>query len=157
MKHQNNFEIKMQKNNYFIKKILLFGFLLFFFSACMPAVRFNDINKTNNQNTKDTTSKSNIFNTFTGLASYYNDKFDGKKTASGEIFSQKELTAAHRTLPFGTIVKVTRVSNQKQVVVRINDRGPFVDGRIIDLSYKAALELDLINVGVAEVIVEVIK
>ena len=133
-----------------IKKIFFIGFLFTLFSGCTSVVRFN-----NGKTEKiDNISTSN---TFKGLASYYSDKFDGKKTASGELFSQKELTAAHKTLPFGTIVKVTRVSNQKQVVVRINDRGPFVEGRIIDLSYRAALELDLINAGVAEVIIEIIK
>jgi len=72
-----------------------------------------------------------------GKASYYADKFQGRKTASGERFDQKALTGAHRTLRFGTKVKVTNISNGKSVVVRINDRGPFVKGRIIDLSRTA--------------------
>ena len=86
-----------------------------------------------------------------GEASYYHNKFRGKKTASGEKFRQYKLTAAHRTLPFGTKVKVTNLRNGKTVRVRINDRGPFVDGRIIDLSRKAARKIDLLKSGVAPV------
>lgn len=92
-----------------------------------------------------------------GNASFYHDKFEGLATANGEVFSQKLLTAAHKTLPFGTFVKVTRVSNGKSVIVRINDRGPFAEGRIIDLSRAAAEKLELINAGVAEVVIEIIE
>ena len=86
-----------------------------------------------------------------GKASYYADKFEGRKTANGEIFDQSKITAAHKTLPFGTSVTVKNLSNGKTVKVRINDRGPFVSGRIIDLSKKAAKKIDLVNVGVANV------
>lgn len=89
--------------------------------------------------------------TQTGKASYYADKFQGRRTASGEIFRQGKLTAAHRTLPFGTRVKVTNMANGRSVKVHINDRGPFVDGRIIDLSRKAARRLGMISTGVAPV------
>jgi rare lipoprotein A len=93
-----------------------------------------------------------------GLASYYAEPYHGRKTASGEIFdSYKELTAAHRTLPFNTVVRVTNQNNGKDVDVRINDRGPFVDGRVIDLSLKAARELDLVRTGVAPVKLVVLK
>ena len=92
-----------------------------------------------------------------GLASWYGKKFQGKKTASGEKFDMHKLTAAHRTLPFGTRVKVTRIDNGKSVVVKINDRGPFVKGRIIDLSKAAAKKLDMINAGVARVRIKVVK
>ncbi len=87
----------------------------------------------------------------TGKASYYADKFDGRKTASGEIFRQSNITAAHKTLPFGTKVTVKNISNGKTVKVTINDRGPFVAGRIIDLSKKAAQKIDLVQTGVANV------
>src|SRR4051812_22636229 len=86
-----------------------------------------------------------------GKASYYADKFEGRKTSNGEIFKQRKKTAAHRTLPFGTKVTVTNLTNGKTVKVRINDRGPFVTGRTIDLSKKAAKKLDMVNAGVAEV------
>ena len=82
-----------------------------------------------------------------GMASWYGKKFHGKKTASGERFNMYELTAAHRTLPFGTKVKVTNLENNKSVVVRINDRGPHVKGRIIDLSYAAAKKIDMIEIS----------
>lgn len=92
-----------------------------------------------------------------GLASYYNNKHHGKKTASGEIYDKNKFTAAHRTLPFGTYVKVTRLDNNKSVVVKINDRGPFTKGRIIDLSYASAKELDMIRKGIAKVRIEVVE
>ncbi|HWV69049.1 septal ring lytic transglycosylase RlpA family protein [Chitinophaga sp.] len=89
--------------------------------------------------------------TETGKASYYADSFNGKRTASGETFRQRELTAAHKTLPFGTRVTVINIANGKSVKVRINDRGPFVPGRIIDLSHKAASRIGMLNTGVANV------
>lgn len=87
----------------------------------------------------------------TGKASYYADSFNGKLTANGEKFRQRKLTAAHKTLPFGTVVKVTNLKNGKTVRVRINDRGPFVHGRIIDLSKRAARKIDMVQQGVTEV------
>lgn len=86
-----------------------------------------------------------------GKASYYADKFDGRATASGEIFDQNEYTAAHRTLDFGTIVEVTNIKNGRTVRVVINDRGPFIQGRILDLSRAAAEKLDMIRDGVVEI------
>lgn len=91
-----------------------------------------------------------------GLASYYHNKFHGKKTASGEVYDKNKLTAAHRTLPFGTMIKVTRLDNKQSVIVRINDRGPFKKGRIVDLSRKAAKKIDLIKAGIAKVEIEII-
>ncbi|NQD81416.1 septal ring lytic transglycosylase RlpA family protein [Pseudomonas sp. CrR14] len=92
-----------------------------------------------------------------GKASYYGKAHHGNKTASGERFDQNALTAAHRTLPFGTRVKVTNLNNDRSVVVRINDRGPFARGRIIDVSRKAAESLDMIRSGVVPVRVESLK
>jgi rare lipoprotein A len=89
--------------------------------------------------------------TKTGRASFYADKYHGRKTANGEIFSQNEYTAAHKKLPFGTKVIVTNLNNNKTVTVRINDRGPFVKGRIIDLSKKAASDIGMVKSGVATV------
>ncbi len=86
-----------------------------------------------------------------GKASYYADFFKGRPTASGEKFKQSKRTAAHRSLPMGTKVKVVNMKNGRSVRVRINDRGPFVDGRIIDLSKKAARKLDMIQDGVVPV------
>ena len=112
-----------------MKSIILFimGLILLTLSSCAPKI------------------------TETGRASYYADKFNGRRTANGEIFRQRKKTAASKTLPFGTIVKVKNLSNGKTVKVRINDRGPFVEGRIIDLSKKAAKKIDMIRAGVQPV------
>jgi len=89
-----------------------------------------------------------------GIASWYGREFEGKPTANGEIFNPSLFTAAHPSLPFGTILNITNKQNMKQVTVRVNDRGPFVSSRIIDLSMAAAEALDMINTGTAPVIVE---
>jgi rare lipoprotein A len=91
-----------------------------------------------------------------GVASWYGPGFHGKPTSSGEIYDQFAWTAAHRTLPLGTPVAVTNLDNGKQVEVRINDRGPFVKSRLIDLSYAAAAALDMIGPGTAPVRVDVL-
>ena len=93
----------------------------------------------------------------TGVASWYGGKHHGGPTASGERFNKHSMTAAHRTLKMGTRVRVTRKKNGRSVVVRINDRGPYGKGRIIDLSEAAARELDMIDDGIAQVRVEVMK
>lgn len=90
-----------------------------------------------------------------GIASYYADKFVGRKTASGAIYKHSKLTAAHKILPFGTKVNVTNLSNKKAVIVVINDRGPFVKGRIIDLSKSAAKKLDFVQEGLVQVKIKV--
>lgn len=100
---------------------------------------------------------SALFAETSGYASWYGGKFQGRLTANGEIFDTNKFTAAHKTLPFGTMVKVTNISNGKSTVVRINDRGPFVEGRIIDLSHAAAEELNMLTAGVAPVKLEVLK
>jgi rare lipoprotein A len=92
----------------------------------------------------------------TGKASFYADKFEGVPTASGEKYRHNKLTGAHKTLPFGTKVKVTNISNNQSVVVTINDRGPWVDGRIIDVSRAAAETLGFILYGLADVQLEVV-
>ncbi|MDM8348239.1 septal ring lytic transglycosylase RlpA family protein [Pseudomonas sp. sp1636] len=89
-----------------------------------------------------------------GQASYYGARHHGKKTASGERFDQHALTAAHRSLPFGSKVRVTNLRNDKSVVVRINDRGPYARGRIIDLSRQAAEQIDMLRAGVVPVRVQ---
>lgn len=91
-----------------------------------------------------------------GKASYYADKFEGRPTASGETYKHNKLTAAHKTLPFGTRVRVTNVANQKSVEVVVNDRGPYVDDRIIDLSKSAAETLGFVQQGLADVTLEVL-
>lgn len=93
----------------------------------------------------------------TGLASFYNDSFEGRTTANGEVYKKNKMTAAHRTLPFDTKIKVTNLANKKSVIVRVNDRGPFVKDRIVDLSKEAAVKLDFIDKGVTKVRLEVLR
>jgi rare lipoprotein A len=92
-----------------------------------------------------------------GLASWYGQEYAGRLTANGEIFDPSRLTAAHRTLPFGTVVRVTNPKNGKSVDVRINDRGPFIANRIIDLSWAAAAALDMVKDGVAPVELAIVR
>lgn len=92
-----------------------------------------------------------------GRASWYGPNFHGKLTANGEVFNMNDLTAAHRTLPFNTVVRVDNLDNGRTVVVRINDRGPYIDNRIIDLSRKAASDLGMIHSGTASVRLSLVK
>jgi rare lipoprotein A len=94
--------------------------------------------------------------TETGIASWYGVPYHGRRSANGEIYDMEKLTAAHRTLPFDTWVEVTNLVNKKHIDVRITDRGPFVSGRIIDLSLAAARELDMVASGVVTVQINVI-
>lgn len=89
-----------------------------------------------------------------GMASYYGKDFHGRKTASGEPFNMHDFTCAHKKYPFGTKLRVTNQENKKTVIVRVNDRGPFIKGRIIDLSYAAAKKIDMIRSGVVKVKIE---
>jgi rare lipoprotein A len=92
-----------------------------------------------------------------GKASYYGAKFHGRQTANGEVYNMYALTAAHKSLPFGTRIIVTNLQNHKTVTVKINDRGPFIDGRILDLSYQAAKEISMLNEGVADITIKIIR
>jgi len=91
-----------------------------------------------------------------GIASFYANKFNGRRTANGEVFDNSKMTAAHKTLKFGTIVRVTNHHNGRQVTVRINDRGPWIKGRVIDLSRAAAREIGMIKRGTARVKLELV-
>lgn len=92
-------------------------------------------------------ARAPAFDVSTGTASYYADRFTGKRTASGEAYDPEDFTAAHRSLPFGTHVRVTDMQSRRSVIVRVNDRGPWGKGRIIDISRAAARELGLIRRG----------
>lgn len=94
--------------------------------------------------------------TYDGIASWYGPKFHGKKTSNGETYNQNGLTAAHKTLPMNTILRVTNLNNNRQTTVRVNDRGPFVANRIIDLSKGAATQIDMLQTGTAPVRLEVV-
>ena len=101
-------------------------------------------------------SEGKVLSIEIGVASYYGEKFHGKKTASGEIFDMYKISAAHKDYPLGTIVRVTNLNNGKSLVLKINDRGPFIKGTIIDLSYAAAEELDFVLEGTTTVKIEVL-
>jgi len=100
---------------------------------------------------------ANIGDAETGIASWYGHPYHGRPAANGEIYDMEKMTAAHRTLPFNTWVRVYDLDNNKTTEVRIIDRGPFIDGRIIDLSHAAAREIEMIGPGVARVRIEVIR
>ncbi|MDM8545366.1 septal ring lytic transglycosylase RlpA family protein [Candidatus Venteria ishoeyi] len=93
----------------------------------------------------------------TGLASYYSDKLQGRSTASGQPYDKDKLSAAHLSLPFGTLLRVTNLANGKHVIIPVNDRGPYRDKRIIDVSRKAAEALDMISAGIIKVSIEIQK
>jgi len=145
--------------------LLLIAILL----SCSSAPRFNSKqvekfekrNRTffsSNETQIDTFyNLSNSVETVVGLASFYADDFDGKMTANGEIYNMYELTAAHKTYPFNTMIRVTNLANNKTVIVRVNDRGPVPENRIIDLSLGAAIQLGMDNAGVQEVRLEIIE
>ncbi len=122
--------------------------------TCSPAPKYR-AKRSGKQRTTRSVSTSGAYQI--GEASYYADKFHGRKTANGEIFNMHAMTAAHRKLSFDTKLRVTNLTNGMSVVVRINDRGPFVKGRIIDLSYGAAKKIGLVQSGVAKVKLEIVK
>jgi rare lipoprotein A len=132
---------------YILVSLILFG--------CSSTTRFPGSNDNSENDTR--TKNLNVLEIETGTASFYADEFDGKKTANGEVYDMNDLTAAHSSLPFNTLVKVTNLSNGKSVEVRINDRMPQFKGRIIDLSLAAARRIEMINTGIQEVKLEVIK
>jgi rare lipoprotein A len=109
------------------------------------------------KNTATRTGAGKVLLTLEGVASYYAGDFHGKRTSNGETFDMNALTAAHRTFPFGTKVRVTNLENDKSVIVRVNDRGPFKEGRIVDLSLGAAKAIDLVQTGTARVKLEVLQ
>jgi len=155
------FMIKTHKYAGGLKSILFLTTILFV-SSCTSSRRFSsdimgsrpkqsaDVNQ--NYNKEDLTGK-----VIMGKASYYADKFHGRQTASGEIFNMNKMTCAHKTLSFGTRLLVKNLKNGKTVIVRVNDRGPFVGNRILDLSKAAAQKLDMIRSGVIDVEITILK
>ncbi len=124
--------------------------------GCASSPRFTR-ERSAGSNTHAAGSDSKSLKTMEGIASYYADDFNGKKTANGETYDMYKMTAAHRTLPFNTKVKVTNLDNKRSIIVRINDRGPFKLERIIDLSLSAATQLGMKGTGTANVKLEVIE
>jgi peptidoglycan lytic transglycosylase len=134
----------------------------FYLFGCSSAERFTGSGSApagpaTSQGSAPTRFNGKVLLTVEGTASYYSYGFNGKKTASGEIFDKNAYTAAHREFPFGTLLRVTNLDNNKSVEVTVNDRGPFAKGRIIDLSEAAARVIGMIQAGTAEVKIEVLK
>ena len=125
----------------------------------VPATNNVAKNSTSRQVIKTSYSPNNAATKMaqSGVASYYGPGFHGRRTANGETFNMHAMTAAHRTLPFGTQVKVTNLANGKSTIVRVNDRGPYAHGRIIDLSVAAAKHIGSTNSGTARVTLEVLN
>jgi len=150
--------IRHRHNLYFIKLFCMAIPLVILLLSCVPQPRY--INTRNEERSRKTNrTQINRANNYVerGLASYMAQELQGRTTANGEKFDMWALTAAHKTLPFGTMVRVKNLENNKTVDVRINDRGPFKRGRIIDLSYEAARRLDFIKDGLTKVEIRVIK
>lgn len=155
-------------SKFLIRVFLLSVCVMILVPGCSSSVRFAS-NDGGTRTTRVSVEKSDdgsaivrmnpgrVLLTLEGVASYYADDFHGRMTSNGEIFNMNDLTAAHRTFPFGTKVRVTNLDNDKTVIVRVNDRGPFKKGRIIDLSLGAAKEIDLIEKGTARVRLEVLE
>jgi len=135
--------------------------------ACSPAPRYNSNSskiksyKSSQSNTAKKKAVKNKFDKkktiYRGVSSYYGPNFHGKLTANGEVYDMYGLTAAHKEMPLNTIARVTNLDNGKSLILRINDRGPYVDGRILDCSYGAAKKLGFIKAGTANVEIKVIE
>jgi len=137
------------------KKILLI--ITFLFISCGSSIAYGDYVNTAGMSRKQIESIKNHPKTQIGIASYYGKKFHKKRTANGEIFNMYKVSAAHKSYPLGTKVRVTNLENGKSLKLIINDRGPFVSERIIDLSYKAARKLDFVNQGTVKVRIDVLR
>ena len=124
--------------------------------GCASSPRFTK-ERTAEPKAHDRVASSKSLKSMEGIASYYADDFNGKKTANGEIYDMYKMTAAHRSLPFNTKVKVTNLDNKRSIVVRINDRGPFKLERLIDLSLAAATQLGMKGAGTAKVRLDVLE
>ena len=128
-----------------------------FIVSCGSSIAYGDYVDTTGWSRKQIESIKNHPKTQIGIASYYGKKFHKKRTANGEIFNMYKVSAAHKSYPLGTKVRVTNLENGKSIKLVINDRGRFVKGRIIDLSYKAARKLDFVNQGTTKVRIDVIR
>lgn len=136
--------------------------VLFLCLGCAPSPRYTIIRAGGKSTVPFLTGKTlmekpPVGTKFRGVASFYADKYHGKKTSNGEVFDMYGLTCAMNILPFDTWLEVRNLANNRTVIVRVNDRGPFVDGRIIDLSLGAAKELGMVSTGIQEVEITIIR
>ena len=125
--------------------------------GCGPSIAYGDYVKSDGMSRKEIEAIKNHPRVQIGVASYYGSKFHKKRTANGEIFNMYKVSAAHKTLPLGTKVRVINLENGRSLTMKINDRGPYVKGRVIDLSYKAAQKLGFVNQGTTKVRIEVLR
>ena len=140
-----------------MKTNIIFTIILCFAVGCSPNIAYGDYVNSKGMSRKQIEAIKNHPRVQIGIASYYGSKFHKKRTANGEIFNMYKVSAAHKTLPLGTKVRVINLKNGKSLTMRINDRGPFAKGRIIDLSYKAAQKLGFVNQGTTKVRIEVLR
>lgn len=144
-----NLKVKLMiiRNNQTLGSLKRLGFLILILFS-LQALSFKSKNK----------NESNFPEIYQyGKASFYAGQFVGRKTANGEIFTSNDYTCAHKTLPFGTKIKVTNLETNESIIVRVNDRGPYVKSRIVDLSYRGAKELGLLKSGVGKVSIEIVN
>ena len=128
------------------------------FADCTNSPRYgNSVGTRKKSNSRNLKSAKRMPKVITGVSSFYGTDFHGKLTANGEVFDMYGLTAAHKTLPLNTVVRVTNLANNKSLILRINDRGPYIKGRILDCSYGAAKKLDFIIQGTTKVRIEIIE
>ena len=140
-----------------MKNNTIIAFILYFIISCGPNIAYGDYVNSKGMSRKQIENIKNHPRVQIGIASYYGKKFNKKLTANGETFNMYKVSAAHKTYPLGTKVKVTNLENGKSIKLFINDRGPFAKGRILDLSYKAARKLDFVNQGTTKVRIDVIR
>ncbi len=137
---------------------IIFGIaLLLNVLGCSSTVRFSSAQGDSSKHSVRSLKKFYVGQRFVGQCSYYASEFHGRRTANGEIYNMQALTAAHRTLPFNTIIEVENLANGKKVRVRINDRGPFKKNRILDVSLAAAKALGMIGSGTAKVMITIVQ
>ena len=148
--------------NIILIRFLLFSLIGMFCLGCSPSPRYQSggksvpsVTKKQKKNKKSSFNKS--IKVYKGISSYYGPNFHGKLTANGEIFDMYGVTAAHKEFPFNTVVRVTNENNEKSLLIRINDRGPYVGNRILDCSFGAAKKLGFVSEGTAHVKIEVIE
>ena len=132
--------------------------LCIIFADCTNSPRYGgSISKSKKSNPRSLKTAKRVPKVITGVSSFYGTDFHGKLTANGEVYDMYGLTAAHKTLPLNTIVRVTNLANNKSLILRINDRGPYIKGRILDCSYGAAKKLDFLLQGTTKVRIEIIE
>ncbi len=140
------------------KTLILIFVFLFSLQACSANIQYRKLRADSSDSGRTSNLKKYYAGqVLTGMSSYYGKKFHGRKTSNGDTFDMYKLTAAHRFLPFNTIIEVTNLANSRSVRVRVNDRGPFVGNRILDLSYAAARKIGLTGAGVGKVQIRIIR